>query len=433
MLHQSPAAIHFPPFRHPRFGNLALPGTVTLPTQGKPCHRYSTRRFAMIHLSVTGRCHARCQGCVNAAITAGSTKERNRLVPIADTLPQRDAACIIRLVRGPQDGKEPVICFYGGEPLLAADKIVNIMELLKDAGLSPPPRFMLYTNGDRLENAVESVPAMLASLWLLSVSIDGRSAQHERFRPGTSLERIHRGLESYVRHKASGATVLMWSTLREEQELLDCFREFRELESRTLVDQWFWHWAESTEPFRDLEGFATRYETALEAVMDDYLDRLGRGRIPPFPHINELVLFALSGNGRATSACGVECSGNYDLIDGKIHACADLPLDLAIGTIEPDGTPRITPRDLSFLLEYKNELGCNSCGVHRYCSGRCPVQACSGNRTRLHQYCRLMRLHVAVVLERLDAIERRLLNASLSTQDLYQQSAFLTPFTDVTP
>ena len=416
---------------HPRFGDLTDHRTVVLPKSGNRGFAFVERPVSFIHLSVTGRCFARCKGCINAAVTHGYRGDRSDIVPIREADPVRDAACIVNLLQGGIDRDEAVICFYGGEPLLATAIMDEVVQRLYRAGLEKTLRYMLYTNGDLLARAVNDHPDLMKSFWLTSVSIDGRKKQHEAIRLGTSLDKIRAGLVAL--QPIRKGHVLMWSTLREEQSLTDCFEEFMDLHGKGLVDQFFWHWAEIAEPFIRLEDYARGYEADLRSVMDVYLSWLESDRILPVTHLNELVLYLLTGKDRGSSACGIEKNENFDLMDGAIHACADLPPDYAIGSIDADGTPRFKTFDFSPLVAYKNDLGCRACGMHKYCGGRCPVQAFTHGTERLRQYCQLMRLHAAVVMEYLPAIEAALVSGCLGLQDLYDQSAFYAQFTDVTP
>jgi radical SAM protein with 4Fe4S-binding SPASM domain len=320
---------------------------------------------------------------------------------------------------------------YGGEPLLASDKMQTLIENIDKADLPNNVRYMLYTNGELLEKATRAHPEMMRSIWLYSVSIDGTRLQHERIRRGTNLARIHSGLAA-IKNIRQGQ-VLMWSTLREDQSLDDCFNEFTYLHDRGLVDQFFWHWVESGDPFVALSKYAADYEKDLRHIMDIYVAKLNAGILLPITHINELVLYLLAGKKRKSTACGVELARNYDILDGRIHSCADLPAQYAIGTIAADGTPSITEQDLSWLTNYKNDLGCKKCGVHAYCGGRCPVQAVTGSIERLRQYCQLMRLHVGTVNDYMDEITSALESQAITPQYIYDHSAFYVQFTDGTP
>ncbi len=415
---------------HEQYGDLNQKQSVTLQCNGTPILSYNEKEPFYIHISVTGRCYARCKGCVNGSITLTCKDGRSNRPSIRDTIPERDAKAVINLL-DKHAKKEAVLCFYGGEPLLAVQAIEEIVAYLEQNGDVRMPQLMLYTNGDLLEMVADKHSGLIAKLWLISVSIDGRKKQHDATRLGTSLDKIHKGLTKIRGHRQS--TVLMWSTLREEQSLFDCFMEFLYLYKHGDADQFFWHWIETVEPYTQFFEYAASYETGLHSIMDHYLEFLQRGRILPVVHINELLLYILTGNERNSSACGVELAGNYDLIDGKVHSCADLPPELAIGEIGDDGTVYFHDHDLSPLVLYKELLGCSECGVHGYCGGRCPVQAQVGSAERLVQYCQLMRLHVAVVKQYVPQILPLMAEKDISVQQLYDESACFAQFTDVTP
>jgi radical SAM protein with 4Fe4S-binding SPASM domain len=417
---------------HDKLGDLSAPDAFVIPRHKGGRFRYTEASPLSIHLSVTGRCQARCEGCINTAFSDAAGIERNSMgkALFKDTDPVRDARCIAALVRESAD-ETATICLYGGEPLLAPDKIAILMETIEEQNLARNVRYMLYTNGDLLAETCRSHPKIVQAIWLFSVSIDGTRAQHECIRKGTDLARIHEGLAAIK--KMRQGRVLIWSTLREEQYLLDWFNEFFYLYKEGLADQFFWHWVESKSPFTALAPYGTRYEKDLRLIMEVYVEELRKGALLPITHINELVLYLLAGTVRKSTACGVELARNYDIVGGRIHSCADLPEKFAIGTISADGTPDVKAGDLSWLIDYKKDLGCKKCGVHSYCGGRCPVQAVTGSVERLRQYCQLMRLHVSVVHDYLDDIAAALETHTISAQYVYDYSAAYVLYTDGTP
>ena len=415
---------------HDSLGDLSSHTAFIMRGLDKKRFKHTETNPLYIHLSVTGRCQASCQGCINTAFNGTANDSERSRTSFKDTDPVRDARCIINLVR--ENPSETVtVCFYGGEPLLAVDKMHSLIENINNGGLPNHIRYMLYTNGEFLGKAAVSYPELLKRIWLYSVSIDGTRMQHERIRRGTHLDRIHEGLAA-LKDIRQGQ-VLMWSTLREDQSLLDCFDEFMHLYEKGLVEQFFWHWVETGDPFVSLASYAAHYEKDLQEIMGIYVEKLKGGILLPITHINDLVLYLLSGKKRKSTACGVELARNYDIVDGRIHSCADLPAQYSIGTISEDGTPIIKSQDLAWLTIYKNDLGCTKCGVHSYCGGRCPVQAITGSVERLKQYCQLMRLHVSIVNYHIEDIVSALETNKLSAQDIYDQSAFYVQFTDGTP
>jgi radical SAM protein with 4Fe4S-binding SPASM domain len=383
--------------------------------------RFKEDRTLIIHLTVTGRCNARCKGCINSAITIGSPAPRDSLVTFEDTRPDRDLRIIRKIVR--RYPRRPIgLCFYGGEPFLAADKMVEVWARLRRSAFRKRMRFMVYTNGEFMTDAIARTPDFIRDIWLYSVSIDGDRRQHNLTRPGTDLAAIIENLQALKTIRRG--QVLMWSTLREEQSLANCYDEFVALRRQGLVDHFYWHWPEIVEPFTDFDGYARRYRRDLSGIMDRYVASLRRGGLPPIIHINELVLYLLTGRKRRHTGCAVERLKNIDIVNGKIYACVDLPAEL--GDLEKN-------KDLSRLVAYKGDLGCFQCPVHGYCGGRCPVQGLYGSLQRTRQYCRLMKIHVGVVRDRLAAIRRALRESRIGIQEIYNRSAYLTRFTDVTP
>ncbi|MGD9346194.1 MAG: SPASM domain-containing protein [Candidatus Aminicenantes bacterium] len=419
------------PLVHSRYGDLSHPLAVRMRNMSvRSGEIFEEDGRLLIHLTVTGRCYARCQGCINSSITRECSDRRDFVSLFEETDPERDTIIIQRLAdRHP--GKIITLCFYGGEPFLATDKMVSVWQRLRESDRSDQFQFLVYTNGEKIEAAFRSHPEFMKDIWTYSVSIDGDEAQNDRIRVGTSLKNIvHnlRFLSSFFK-----GNVLFWSTLRENQSLLNCFEEFMRLYRKKLVNHFFWHWAEEKNPFQNFKAYAQTYDDELKKIMDLYVRQLNGGTLLPLTHINELILFLLTGKERGHTACGVEIAENYDIVSGKVYPCADLPADAAIGHLDIGDYLRLEEYDLSSLVKYRSELGCLDCGVYPYCGGRCPVQALAGSKERTLQICQLMRLHVAVVQERLLEIHNALNKHKITLQDVYDRSAFLAKYTDVVP
>jgi uncharacterized protein len=414
---------------HPRFGDLARTDAVHMPAEGlRPKEGFEEEQDIIINLTVTGRCYARCEGCINSAITFASDGPRNWSMAHLESDPERDASIVIKLAQR-HPSSIVTLAFYGGEPFLATDKMEKVRLILAESEIKNRVRYMVYTNGELLIRALNRYPSLMSNIWLYSVSIDGDEEQHRQVRPGTDLNLIIANLRKL--RSAYQGNILFWSTLREQQSLLKCFYKFLELYQEGLVNHFFWHWADTKEPYKDFASYIKEYGTELEEVMERYVEKAFQGEILPIAHLNELVLYLITGKERGHTACGVELARNYDIMGGEIHACADLPPSVG-GFIGSDGSDFNEP-DFSRLVEYKDGLRCHECGVYPYCGGRCPVQALSGSPERTLQICQLMRLHVGIVKERIDDISTALDRSGMSLQYLYDSSARLTRYTDVVP
>lgn len=379
----------------------------------------------IINLTVTARCHARCKGCINSYLTFredfGKPKD-------LECDPERDAR-LIREIAANDPEKMVTVCFYGGEPFLAPEKMERVRSLLADSEIGGRVRYMVYTSGEFIAAALKTYPGLVRDIWLYSVSIDGSAGQHEHVRPGTSLLRTIDNLQEL--RKVYGGDILAWSTLREEQSLHDCFRQFISMKRHGLADHFFWHWADTAQPFEDFKAYSKGYEEELEDIMKQYVSWISDGEIMPVSHISELVLYYIEGRQRGHTACAVEMARNYDILGGQVHACADLPASL--GIFADGGSVEIPPAKLRSLVEYKSSLGCSRCGAHWYCGGRCPVQAMVGSPERTGQICKLMRMHVNTVKRHLPYVRKMMDKHHISPQQLYDKSAFIARYTDVVP
>lgn len=384
---------------------------------------YKENDDIVINITVTPRCNARCRDCINNELTFRDGAGQ----PWLECDPERDAALALKIA-GRNPGKDLTICFYGGEPFLAADKMDRLRTLLLQARTGQSTNFMVYTGGEHIRQALADYPALVRGMQLYSVSIDGSARQHEEARPGTRLSTIVDNMEA-LRGVYSGA-ILMWSVLREEQSLLDCFREFISLHRHGLADHFFWHWADTAQPYRDFKSYSKRYAGELDEVMKHYVSWFSDGELLPIAHINELILMLTEGKKRGHTACGVELAQNYDIMGGVVHACADLPP--ALGAFSADGVD-IPQEILQSLVKYKEELGCYACPSHWYCGGRCPVQALAGSRERTRQICDMVRLHINTIMRHVPHIRTLLKRYNIGSQQMYDRSAFITRYTDVMP
>ncbi len=373
-------------------------------------------RGLIINIFITGKCNARCRECINQIITNNSKFNPEEL----EVNIERDVK-IIKAILEKHSDLCATICFYGGEPLLESHKFIPVIDGLKEAGYDSRTRYMIYTNGELLAQFFEEYSEIANSIWLYAVSIDGDEAQHNRFRVGTDLKRIRNNLEFVVR-KYRG-NILMWSTLREEQSLLNCFEEFIELYNSGLVNHFFWHWLETQEEFKNFSDYHERYIADLTKIVDYYIGRLKQGELLPIAHLNELILYLITKKQRNHTACGAELPTNYDLVSGEVLACIDLPFEQG----------RDLKKNPGLISILKSNLGCTACKIHYYCGGRCPVQILCGTNVRTKRYCELLRSHVRTIEQRLPEIRNMFEKNNFSLQYVYDRSAFIVRYTDVTP
>lgn len=388
---------------------------------------YKENDDIIVNLTVTQNCYAACKDCINRSLTFAGSLPDHRIEESG--FDAEYVASLVRQIAAKYPERGLTLCFYGGEPFLEPGRMEKIRMLLNATSAAGRIKYMVYSNGDLIGDAADNYPDLIKGIWLYSLSIDGSRRQHEQVRPGTSLTRI---IDSLIKLRSmSDGHILVWSTLREEQSLMDCFRQFISMHRYGIADHFFWHFADAGHPYANFKDYARKYEEELEQLMRHYISWLSDGEILPVAHINELLLYLLEGRKRGHTACAVELAENYDIQGGKVHACADLPSRL--GAYSASGSIEISPAVLQSLVAYREKLGCRNCKMDFYCGGRCPVQALAGSPERTEQICKLIHIHVTTVKRHLSFIVRMLSKYRITSQQIYDRSAFIARYTDVIP
>ncbi|QER42867.1 4Fe-4S cluster-binding domain-containing protein [Thermodesulfobacterium sp. TA1] len=381
------------------------------------------------HITVTGKCNASCEGCLNGLIYG----ERNSFASSWEEAPEKTFQAVDWLLHK-TNGNPVFIAFYGGEPLLVFEKVREIFYKLRALHPYKHLKFVLYTNGTLLKRVVKDDPEFFKRLDLLMVSIDGTKDQHERVRKGTSLLQIENNLEFFK--SQSDTKVLMWSTLREEMSFQDCLEEFLKLYQRGVVDFFFWHLIERDYPIKDFISFRENYLKDLTYLLDRFVVDLSKGTVLPVLPLAELMFFLLKGIKRGQTGCGVEKLRSFDVLSGKVIPCVDMGENLVLADFRKNEVETLDfskiQKELLSLVSYKEWLGCNLCEAEFFCGGRCPVLI-KTSPERAKQYCILIKDLVDLAKSFLPEVKRALKASQLSEESLYYPYGYLNLLTDVIP
>lgn len=378
---------------------------------------------AIYHLVVTGKCNAKCEGCVNTLIYG----ERINFSNLWDSEVEANLKALKSLIQVHNHSTPIYVAFYGGEPLLEPEKIDFYLKNLSNGFVRQNLKFVLFTNGMLIDSIIQNKSEILEKLSLLIISIDGQKEQHERVRRGTRLDKIEQNLALFKTNFS--IPILMWSTIRENMSLFDCVEEFLKLYNQSICDYFFWHLIESETPIEEFQQFRVNYVRDLEKINDLFVDFLQNGKILPILPLCEIYFFLIKGIRRGHTGCSVERLRNFDVVAGKVLPCVDLGDEIAIDDINDLEKYK---KILDKIVDYKDILGCKICPSEFYCGGRCPVLVkVSPHRAR--QYCTLMRDFVKIAKNRVELVERALRNINLRVEELYFPYGYLVLLTDVVP
>ncbi len=285
-------------------------------------------------LFTTGACNLRCSYC------GGSIPER--LVPWTVKYRLEDLVNFVK--RDP----DPIVAFYGGEPLLNPEFIKGVMDSLE-------AKYVIQTNG----TLVKRLPL---EYWrkfdAVLLSIDGRREVNDLYRGEGNYDLV---LEAARWLKENGfrgdliARMVMWHAS-------DVYSDVKHLLDLGLFDHVHWQlnvvWTEKW----DFEGWAERsYLPGIRKLVDMWVREMGNSKvlgIVPFLGIMKVELF----DEWRAPPCGAGVESVSVLPDGRIVACP-IAFDVKWSLMG----------NLKNGIKRQVRIGepCSSCPYFKYCGGRC--------------------------------------------------------------
>lgn len=301
----------------------------------------------------------------------------------------------------------PVIEFYGGEPLLRIESMKNIMDEV-------PANFVLQTNGlflDRIE------PSYLQKFHSILVSIDGSKDVTDNTRGIGVSDRVTRNVK-LIRERGFRGDIVARMTVTQGS---DIYQNVRYLVDSGLFDHVHWQldftmfWQGGENSDMGLEKWLASYNSGISSLVDYWVTEMSsskqvRGLVPFIGVINSLL------SGRSSR---LRCGSGIDFFavmpDGKISACpVSIDFDFSkVGSIF-ENSP-------SSLCD-KVTIGapCLSCDVFNICGGRCLFVNKSQDMLRengLENICSTVRHFTAKLQDSLPQIQELIENHSVSRSD----------------
>jgi len=250
----------------------------------------------------------------------------------------------------------PVILFYGGEPLLRMKKIEEIINNISaDA-------FILQTNGILL-NKIK--PEILKHFHTILVSLDGNEELTDFYRGKNTYQTVIQNLKK-IRPIFKGE-VIARMTISEETEIYEAVNNLLKL--RPLIDSVHWQlnmMFDEREKWRDLNGWIEKkYNPQITFLINDWLEAMANGeviKLYPFLAVMESLLKEEPSKLR----CGSGWIWFNINTDGIISAC---PVCSEFGIFQIGHIKKSNYKDIKDAMNVKEP--CVNCDVYTICGGRC--------------------------------------------------------------
>jgi putative peptide-modifying radical SAM enzyme len=251
--------------------------------------------------------------------------------------------------------KNPVLVFYGGEPLLEIEKIKEIIDELKYTKVL----FRMQTNGKLLDE----IPfKYLKKIDKVLVSLDGTKERTDFNRGEGTYDKVIKNIKQITEKGYDGELI---ARMVISQEFPDIYEQILDLINNGFssihwqIDAGFYKFDFNE---KKITKFIEEYNQSIKKLIDYWISEMKKGKVLklyPFLGIVESILK----NEPTKIRCGAGHSGYAITTDGKIMAC---PIMNCVEDFKA-GNLNDSPNNLK-----KFEVNeCKGCEVENLCGGRC--------------------------------------------------------------
>ena len=304
------------------------------------------------HIILTTRCNSQCIYCYEKSMNDFGGGD-NREINIDISAPESSEVDIDSLKKFIEKDQDPIIIFYGGEPLLEIEKMIKIMD-----NIDVPYR--MQTNGKLLNRLPIKY---LNKIDKILVSIDGTKERTDYNRGSGTYDLVMKNL-SLIKEKGYKGEIIARMTLSIESP--DIFEQVLYLLENGFssihwqIDAGFYSCDYKKEEF---DSFVEEYNKSITKLIRYWVEQIqNKNVIKLYPFI--AIVDSLLKNEKTSLRCGAGHSGYAIRTDGKIIACPIMSWisDFIAGDLNSN------PNELKkFQISGK----CISCEIKDICGGRC--------------------------------------------------------------
>lgn len=312
------------------------------------------------HILLTEKCNSECRYCYKKSLKEFDNGLQNKF-NFEFNAPCNFEANYEKLKKFVMQDKNPVIIFYGGEPLLQIEKIKEIMDLFGDSA-----RYCMQTNAKLLDKLDSKY---MNNFSRILVSIDGNKQKTDSNRGKGNYDLVIKNIE-YIRKKAYKGEIVARMTISQSSGK-DFFKQVKhliELINKKLFDSI--HWQLDMGFYKNdfneikIKKFVENYNKNLSELIDYWISEMANGKVfklYPLLGFFESIYYNKPVEG---IRCGAGFIGYAITTNGKITACPIL-----------NNITNFYCGDLNSKLNEIKKISviepCKSCKDLGICGGRC--------------------------------------------------------------
>jgi uncharacterized protein len=318
------------------------------------------------HLILTEICNLKCKYCYEKSCKEFNNKlDKKFNFDFSD--PEEINIDLEKLKNFLKKDNNPTIIFYGGEPLLKIDKIIKIIDYLKDLNI----KYRMQTNGILLDRLPIKY---LKNIEKILVSIDGNEKMTNFFRGRGTYNRVIENIKKIREDKYCGEIVARMTISPERLDLFNQIMHLTDLINKKVFDSIHWQIDAgfySNDFKKDkTTSFFNEYNNLNLKLINWWIEEIKKGKIYKlYPYIG-IIKPLLENNKKLGLRCGAGHKGYTITTSGKIVHCPIMNniTDFVAGDLKSD------PKKLK-KFSCQNE--CGKCDVYDLCGGRCMYWRCA--------------------------------------------------------
>lgn len=290
-------------------------------------------------LHTTGKCNLKCKYC------GGSFPEK--LVPWEIEYRIED------LKRFIEKDPQPIIAFYGGEPLLNSKFIIEVMDKIQNA------KYVIQTNATLIDK-------LNCKYWLkfnaILISIDGRREITDYYRGKGLYDKIIESAKK-LRKMGYNGDLIARMTISSKSKI---YAEVKHILSLGIFDHVHWQlnvvWSTKWKNFKD---WCKNYINGVRILIKYWFENACKGRIFGIAPILGILKVALLNSSIESPPCGAGRNAISICSNGKIYAC---PIAVDSKWAELGD---IWNYNWKTIKRISIKEPCIKCGYYNHCGGRC--------------------------------------------------------------
>ncbi len=319
------------------------------------------------YIALTSKCNLLCKYCYGKTTEDFLTDKEREKYDLE--LPAEMNYSVEELLKFSKDDKNFEITFYGGEPLMKIETIIEIMDKV------PAKNFMLQTNGQFLHKLPTKY---INKLHTILVSVDG-TAKHTNERRGKGVfEKAIKNVQ-IIKNNGFKGHIIARMTVDETSNIYKNAKFLLEKESDLFdaihwqIDAQFWK-ADYME--RDFQSWAINtYNPQIKQLINWWVKQIKETKKIPLIYPFVGIIENLYSKEKSPLKCGSGFSLLGIQTNGKITAC---PITAGYTPFYMGDIRNSSLNDIK-KAEILPDNTCNSCEIKDICGGRCLY----ANKTKL--------------------------------------------------